>query len=84
VNAITVNEISTSKKRIQSYQEAYQPALESMEGAAFHYVCLQENIAFMQLRSISNTVGVRNKKQWNLPLAIEELNKVLIRLLEAL
>ena len=84
VNAITVNEITTSKKRIESYQEAYGPALESMEGAAFHYVCLQENIAFMQLRSISNIVGLRNKKQWNLPLAIEELNKVLIRLLEAL
>ena len=84
VNAITVNEISTSKKRIQAYQDTYQPALESMEGAAFHYVCLQENIPFMQLRSISNTVGVRNKKQWDLPLAIEELNKVLIRLLEAL
>lgn len=84
VNAITVNEISTSKKRIQAYQDTYQPALESMEGAAFHYVCLQENIPFMQLRSISNTVGVRNKKQWDLPLAIENLNKVLVRLLEAL
>jgi futalosine hydrolase len=84
VTAITVNEISTSKKRIQEYQELYNPALESMEGAALHYVCLQENIAFMQLRSVSNTVGERNKKKWNLPLAIDNLNKVLVRLLEGL
>lgn len=84
VTAITVNEISSSKKRIKEYQEIYQPMLESMEGAALHYVCLQENIPFMQLRSVSNTVGERNKKEWNLPLAIDKLNKVLVRLLEGL
>lgn len=84
VNAITVNEISTSKKRIKEYQEIYHPMLESMEGAALHYVCLQENIPFMQLRSVSNTVGERNKTKWNLPLAIDNLNKVLVRLLEGL
>ncbi|WP_290791223.1 futalosine hydrolase [Flavihumibacter sp. UBA7668] len=84
VTAITVNEISTSKKRIQEYLEFYHPTLETMEGAALHYVCLQENIPFMQLRSVSNLVGERNKKKWNLPLAIDNLNKVLVRLLEGL
>jgi futalosine hydrolase len=49
-----------------------------------HYVCLMEHVSFLQLRSVSNYVGERNKKKWKLPLAIENLNKELIRLLESL
>ncbi len=84
VSAVTVNEISTSPKRIREYEEKYQPVLETMEGAALHYVCLQENISFMQVRSVSNQVGIRNKNKWDLPLAIGHLNQVLVRLLEGL
>lgn len=83
-SAITINEITTSTKKIQSYEDRFHPTLESMEGAAFHYVCLQEEIPFMQVRSISNIVGERNKKKWDLPLAIANLNKELIRLLESM
>lgn len=84
VTGVTVNEITTAAKRIREYQQKYHPVLESMEGAALHYVCLQQSIPFLQLRSISNRVGERNKKRWNLPLAINNLNQVLIRLLESL
>jgi futalosine hydrolase len=31
-----------------------------MEGAALHFVCLQEDISFIQLRAISNFVGERD------------------------
>ena len=55
-----------------------------MEGAALHYVCLQENIAFLQLRSVSNDVGVRDKTKWDIRSAIDRLNEQLIRLLEQL
>ncbi len=51
-----------------------------MEGAAFHYVCLQEKIPFLQLRAISNYVGERNKANWNLNEAIRNLNKKLIEI----
>ncbi|WP_052273374.1 futalosine hydrolase [Flavihumibacter solisilvae] len=81
---VTVNEITTLRKRSESYVSRYAADLESMEGASLHYVCLMEHIPFLQLRSISNYVTERNKKKWNLPLAIANLNKELIRLLESL
>jgi futalosine hydrolase len=82
--AVTVSEITTQKKRAAYYTERYNAILESMEGASLHYVCQLENTSFLQIRSVSNYVGERNKKKWNLPLAITQLNKELVRLLESL
>ena len=84
VKAITVNEITTDTKRIAWYQQNVSPVVESMEGAAFHYVCLKENIPFLQLRSISNYIGERDKAKWNLKEAITNLNEKLILLLNEL
>ena len=84
VKAITVNEITTNDRRIAWYKQKLSPVVESMEGAAFHYVCLQEKIAFLQVRSISNYVGERDKTKWNLKEAISNLNEHLISLLTGL
>lgn len=84
VNAVTVNEISTRPKQIDWYKESFTPMLESMEGAALHYVCLMEDTPFLQLRSVSNLVGVRNKKKWKIGPAIHYLNAELIELLQTL
>ena len=84
VKAITVNEITTDTKRIEWYQQNVSPVVESMEGAAFHYVCLQENIPFIQVRSVSNFIGERDKTKWNLKQAITQLNEKLILLLNEL
>jgi futalosine hydrolase len=80
VRAITVNEITTSKNRLEDYNQNFQPASESMEGAAFHYVCLLENIPFLQIRAISNTIGERDKAKWNIKEALFCLNEKLIAL----
>src|SRR6185436_11290049 len=56
VNAITINEITTAASRISELRSKYNPSIESMEGAALHYVCLQEKIEFLQLRAISNYI----------------------------
>jgi futalosine hydrolase len=84
VTGISVNEITTSPKKQRLYREKFHPTLESMEGAALHYVCLQEKIPFIQLRSVSNYIGERNKKKWNLKESIINLNKELITLLHQL
>jgi len=84
VRAITANEISTERKRIEWYKQNLSPAVESMEGAALHYVCLQENIPFLQIRSVSNAIGERDKTKWNLQEAIIRLNENLILLLTEL
>ena len=84
VKAITVNEVTTDTKRIAWYQQNLSPVVESMEGAAFHYVCLQENIPFLQIRSVSNYIGERDKTKWNIQEAVSSLNEKLILLLNEL
>ncbi|MBE7172703.1 MAG: futalosine hydrolase [Williamsia sp.] len=79
---LTINEITTRPARIEALQQKYGCEVESMEGAAFHYVCLQKNIPFLQLRAVSNRVGERSKKNWKIKESIESLNKQLIRIIE--
>jgi futalosine hydrolase len=79
--AISVNEITTSKNRQEEYNQKFQPACESMEGAAFHYVCLLEEMPFLQIRAISNRIGERDKTKWNIKQALFCLNEKLISLI---
>ena len=81
VIAVSTNEITTSKQKVKFYKETFKPVIESMEGAALHYVCLMEKIPFLQIRSISNYIGERNKKNWNMKESIINLNKELTSLL---
>jgi len=81
VKGVSVNQISTSKQMIKFYREVFAPVTESMEGAAFHYVCLMEGVPFLQIRSISNYIGERNKKKWNMMDSIVNLNEALIRII---
>ena len=50
------------------------PDIESMEGAAVFKVCEEMRVPCIQIRSISNKVERRNKENWNLDLAISNLN----------
>lgn len=84
VKAISVNQITTSKQMTRLYEKEFHPVTESMEGAALHYVCLKENIPFLQIRSISNYIGERNKEKWNMKESISNLNKELIRIIKTL
>lgn len=83
VTAVSVNEITTAKAAIQYYKNL-NAAIESMEGAAFHYVALMEGIPFLQIRSISNFVGERNKAKWELKIAVENLNNAVLEILNQL
>ena len=79
VKGISVNQISTSKQMIKFYRDVFDPITESMEGAALHYVCISENVPFVQIRSISNYIGERNKKKWDMMDSIYNLNDTLIK-----
>jgi futalosine hydrolase len=84
VRSATVNEITTDPDRIRWHQQNTAAVVEGMEGGALHYVCLQEKIAFLQLRSVSNDIGVRDKTKWDIGSAIRRLNEELIQLLQQL
>ena len=82
--AVTVNKVTDSRLQEQQIISHFDPDIESMEGAALHYVCLQENIPFLQLRTISNYVGERDKTKWKMKEAIMNLNTELLKLINEL
>jgi len=53
----------------------YKPYLETMEGAAFYYVTLNDRIPAFQLRAISNYVEERDVSKWEIPWALNNLRE---------
>ena len=84
VKAVTINKVSDSFLQKIQLVDAYNPQIETMEGAALHYLCLQEDIPFIQIRSISNQVGERDKSKWKMKEAVENLNIELTSLINNL
>lgn len=84
LTGITVNQISTQASRIEQLKKKYGAVVESMEGAALHFICRESNIPFIQIRAISNYVGERNKAHWKMKEAIEALNEALVKYVDRL
>ena len=82
VKAITVNKVTDSILQKQQSIINFSPDIESMEGAALHFVALQQNIPFIQIRSISNWVGERDKSKWKIKEAISNLNNELKKIID--
>lgn len=83
VPAVTVNKVTDSQVQRRQLVDSFSPAVETMEGAALHYVCLMENIPFIQVRGISNLVGERDKLKWRFREAIANLNREMHQLITA-
>lgn len=84
VAGITVNKVHGNQKSIDMAVRKFNPEIETMEGAAFFYVCQQMKLDHFQIRSISNKVEIRNKMNWDIPLAISNLNNTLIDIIDSL
>lgn len=84
VKAITVNKVHGNMENIQRTVKKFQPDIESMEGAAFFYVCMMEKIRCIQLRAISNRVEKRNRATWNFDLSLQNLTQVTSRFMEGI
>lgn len=81
---LTINKVHGYEPSIESALKRYPADVETMESAAFFYACLLEKQVFLALRAISNYVEPRNRSNWNIPLAIEHLNQVLIEMISTL
>jgi len=77
VSAITVTFATGTEPEIERLLNKYNPDIETMEGATFFYICSREKIPFLALRSISNRVEPRNNKNWDIPLALDNLSEKL-------
>lgn len=75
VDGFTVNTIRV--QNLNRYDTSLYAETESMEGAAFFYVCRQMNQPCAQIRSVSNYVGERDKSKWDTLKALRNLSQCL-------
>jgi len=74
VSAITVGTATGSLPTIEKLASKFNPDIETMEGAAFFYICSREKVPFLAIRAVSNRVEPRNKNKWDIPRALEKLS----------
>jgi futalosine hydrolase len=80
VSGITSNTIRISRDTLPVVRKIFNPDVESTEGGAVFYVCLQQKIPFLQLRAISNYIE-DDMSEWDIPLALENLRLALFSVL---
>lgn len=83
VRAVTVNRTLADLKSIEWVRQRYAPDIVNMEGAALFYVCLLQEVPFVELRAVSDMVGPRDKASWDVNGSIAALNRRLIDILIA-
>jgi futalosine hydrolase len=81
-SAVTVQTVSGLPEKKERLFKDFNPQIESMEGAAFFYVCLLEEIPFVELRSVSNEVGERDRSKWDIPSALSSMKNAISELLQ--
>lgn len=81
VKGVTVNKVHGNSTSIREFLSSHNADVESMEGACFFYACIMHDIPCLQLRSVSNSIEKRNKKNWNIPLAVKQMNLAAVALL---
>ena len=74
VRGITVQTATGSQNRIDELVNKYHPEVETMENAAFFYVCRMLQVPFASFRAISNKVEPRNRENWRITEAVEKIN----------
>lgn len=79
VVGLTVNKVHGTESSINKIKEKYDADVETMEGAGFLYACRIADVNCNQIRAISNQVEPRNKDNWEIERAIDNLNEALIK-----
>jgi futalosine hydrolase len=82
--AITVNTVHGNEASIAEVVGRFNPQIESMEGAAFFYACRELKVPCVQIRAVSNYVEKRNRDNWQIGLAVKNLNTFALDLIKEL
>lgn len=77
VTAATVNMSSGSAPVIERIRKAWDPEIETMEGAWLAYTCAMAHTEWLSVRAISNMVEPRNTGRWDISLALLNLKKAM-------
>lgn len=79
-HAITVQTVTGTAESVARLKKHYSAGIESMEGAAFYYVCNALDVPCAQLRAVSNYVEERHKSNWKIEEALAQLKYALAML----
>lgn len=74
---VTVSALSTNPTDTAIKKQLFEADIETMEGAAVAYVCLNNKTPFVQLRVVSNMVGEPDRKNWKLSESTSEVHQLI-------
>ncbi|WP_052507182.1 futalosine hydrolase [Desulfonatronovibrio magnus] len=75
VVSVTVAGVSSTPEHAKVLRSDFHGQIENMEGFALAYSCFRHDIPFLEIRTISNLAGSRDKKDWNFKSAFSALNR---------
>ncbi len=75
VRSISVSGVSGTPERASFLYTEYRPQLENMEGFALAWACSNAGLPFVELRTVSNLVGFREKNYWDIKAGLQALGK---------
>lgn len=81
VASLTVAGVSGAPERAAVLHARHAALLENMEGFALALACLRCGLPFLEVRAVSNRVGARPPRDWDLDAALAGLGAALGRLL---
>lgn len=75
--SLTVSGVSGDLDRAAKLRARYNASTENMEGFALALAARNHNIAFLEIRTVSNPAGVQDKGAWDVRQALTSLGSVL-------
>lgn len=75
--SLTVAGVSGDPERAAELRNRHGAATENMEGFSLALAARRVGIPFLEVRTVSNPVGGRDKRQWDFRLALDALRTVL-------
>lgn len=79
---LTISTCTGTLKRAKELEKKFHAICENMEGAAVAHVCISYGIPVVEIRGISNIVEDRDMKQWDIRMAAENCQKVVMEFLK--
>lgn len=81
---ITVSTCTGTRKKALELQKRFGAICENMEGASVAHVCILHGSPMAEIRGISNIVEDRDRERWDIRLAAENCQRVVMELLKRL
>lgn len=82
VKGFTTNSLNYNLNFNSQISNKFNVDIETMEGAAFFFVCLNEKAKFIEIRAVSNYIGESDKSKWNIDSARKSLHLNILKLIE--